>query len=79
MKIIILFTLVGSILISCVSNQKVRRIQKAPSYSQYIKFDTVSWGDDRFHDDDELGYAVYGITAKNDTLRVKWIPRKRWH
>ena len=73
----ILLIIIMGMIVSCDQQIKKMNIKSYPSDDKFIKYDTVSYGDDRFHDDKDLGYQVFGYT-ETDTLRVAWIPRTRW-
>jgi hypothetical protein len=46
--------------------------------SNIVARDTISYGDDRFHEDEELVTIIYGFTAQGDTVELHRIQRKRW-
>ena len=64
-RLIVLFLY---LILFCSCNNKACISQ---SDSMYVKFDTIGYGDRRFHD--EVGAYIYGITAEGDTTQIKWI------
>lgn len=71
MKSIILF-LFMFFLISCTN----KRVNESPiDYSLYKQVYTISYGDDRFHQCEELVDVQFGITFNNDTVELKTIQR----
>jgi len=50
-------------------------IKPYPEYSEFISFDTIEYGDERFDYCEDLVDIVFGITHDYDTLRVKVMPR----
>mgnify|MGYP003402626018 FL=1 len=75
--LIIAFALLLYSLDSCTSNQTDKTINESPiDYSQYKETYIISYGDDRFHQCDELVDVVYGVTHDGDTLELKTIQRE---
>ena len=76
MEKITILILTIMMMVSCSTSKN--EVREYPKENEFVMLDTISYGDDRFHDDHELGFQVFGYTKSGDTLRVKWIPRKRW-
>lgn len=63
-----------SFLVSC--NPPQQAITVVPT--NVVTLDTIAYGDDRFHEDEDLEVIVYGYTSGGDTVVVEKWPRKRW-
>ena len=70
-----------------VKEKELRRVEYpfekplnvAPHETQaFIAHDTIFFGDDRHHHDEELGYEIYGITEDSVKILVKVGQRDRW-
>lgn len=68
--IIILMVLIGY---SC--NSPKQFIKPFPKPSEFESTITISYGDARFHDCEELVDITFGITHDGDTLRLEITPR----
>ena len=56
-------------------NSPKQFIKPFPKLSEFESFVTISYGDPRFHDCEELVDITFGIASSGDTLRLEVTPR----